>query len=207
MALTFVLVGEPSIPLCEGGADRAVTSENAIEFVSRTVEMLLHTTVHDQVDAFRRGFAAIVPLNILTMLSAADWSLLLADSTRHLWPGGAVEIKTYMVCDHGYTQDSQAISWLVDILVELTPEEQRLFVQFVTGSHRLPLGGLAKLDPPLTVVRKLTTQDESQTNDAVLPSASTCTNYLKLPDYSSKDVMRARLLYVIHEGQLSFHLS
>ncbi|KAH9108958.1 hypothetical protein LEN26_014078 [Aphanomyces euteiches] len=207
MALTFVLVGEPSIPLCAGGADRAVTSENALEFVSRTVEMLLHTTVHDQVEAFRRGFAAIVPWNILTMLSAADWGLLLADSTRHLWPGGAVEIKTYMVCDHGYTQDSQAISWLVDILVELTPEEQRLFVQFVTGSHRLPLGGLAKLDPPLTVVRKLTTQDESQTNDAVLPSASTCTNYLKLPDYSSKDVMRARLLYVIHEGQLSFHLS
>jgi E3 ubiquitin-protein ligase TRIP12 len=43
--------------------------------------------------------------------------------------------------------------------------------------------------------------------DAMLPSASTCTNYLKLPEYSSKDIMRQKLLYSISHGQNSFHMS
>ena len=35
----------------------------------------------------------------------------------------------------------------------------------------------------------------------------TCANYLKLPDYSSKEVMRERILTAINEGQGAFLLS
>lgn len=35
----------------------------------------------------------------------------------------------------------------------------------------------------------------------------TCANYLKLPPYSSKEVLRERLLYAVREGQGSFDLS
>ena len=35
----------------------------------------------------------------------------------------------------------------------------------------------------------------------------TCANYLKLPDYSSKEVMRKRILTAINEGQGAFLLS
>ena len=38
---------------------------------------------------------------------------------------------------------------------EFTPEEQRSFCQFVTGAPRLPPGGLAVLNPKLTIVRKV----------------------------------------------------
>lgn len=37
---------------------------------------------------------------------------------------------------------------------EFTPEQQRAFCQFVTGAPRLPPGGLAVLNPKLTIVRK-----------------------------------------------------
>lgn len=43
--------------------------------------------------------------------------------------------------------------------------------------------------------------------DSDLPSVMTCANYLKLPPYTSKAVMEARLLYAIREGQGSFDLS
>ena len=43
--------------------------------------------------------------------------------------------------------------------------------------------------------------------DGDLPSVMTCANYIKLPPYSSKSVMQARLLYAIREGQGSFDLS
>ena len=43
--------------------------------------------------------------------------------------------------DHGYTHDSKAVQNLFAILSSYTNEEQRRFLQFVTGSPRLPVGG------------------------------------------------------------------
>jgi len=65
--------------------------------------------------------------------------------------------------------------------------------------------GLRSLNPPLTIVRK--TVESTENADDFLPSVMTCVNYLKLPEYSSSDVMRARLGVAAREGQLSFHLS
>ena len=65
--------------------------------------------------------------------------------------------------------------------------------------------GLKSLNPPLTIVRK--TFEPNENPDDFLPSVMTCVNYLKLPDYSSIDVMRAKLDLAAREGQLSFHLS
>jgi len=65
--------------------------------------------------------------------------------------------------------------------------------------------GLRSLNPPLTIVRK--TVESTENPDDFLPSVMTCVNYLKLPEYSSSDVMRTRLAIAAHEGQLSFHLS
>lgn len=43
--------------------------------------------------------------------------------------------------------------------------------------------------------------------DGDLPSVMTCANYIKLPPYSNKAVLRERLLFAIREGQGSFDLS
>lgn len=82
---------------------------------------------------------------------------------------------------------------------------QRQFLKFVTGSPRLPVGGLGRLSPRLTIVQKR--PESGVSPDAYLPSVMTCANYLKLPDYTSKAVMRERLLTAINEGQGCFLLS
>ena len=43
--------------------------------------------------------------------------------------------------DHGYTHDSQPVRFLYEILSSYDAAEQSLFVRFVTGSPRLPIGG------------------------------------------------------------------
>jgi len=43
--------------------------------------------------------------------------------------------------------------------------------------------------------------------DNDLPSVMTCANYFKLPPYSSKEILKDRLLFAIREGQGSFDLS
>ncbi|GMI64909.1 hypothetical protein HRI_000160200 [Hibiscus trionum] len=47
----------------------------------------------------------------------------------------------------------------------------------------------------------------SESADDDLPSVMTCANYLKLPPYSTKEIMYKKLLYAINEGQGSFDLS
>ena len=44
-------------------------------------------------------------------------------------------------------------------------------------------------------------------SDDYLPSVMTCVNYLKMPDYSDLDTLRAKLDLAVKEGQGSFHLS
>ena len=44
-------------------------------------------------------------------------------------------------CDHGYNLNSRAVKWLFEIMVQFNTDEQRAFLQFVTGSPRLPVGG------------------------------------------------------------------
>ena len=66
----------------------------------------------------------------------------------------AWEVKLLTECcrpDHGYTHDSRAVKFLFDILSSYTTEEQRQFLQFVTGSPRLPVGG----EQPLRILVKL----------------------------------------------------
>jgi len=67
------------------------------------------------------------------------------------------------------------------------------------------LSGFKSLSPPLTIVRRIL--EPNMNPDEFLPSVMTCVNYLKLPDYSSVEVMRARLRLAAQEGQHSFHLS
>ena len=68
--------------------------------------------------------------------------------------------------------------------------DRRAFVRFSTGCSSLPPGGLASLQPRLTVVRK-------DGGDGAYPSVNTCLHYLKLPDYSSDEILRERLIVAV----------
>lgn len=86
----------------------------------------------------------------------------------------------------------------VSVLCELNADERKAFVQFVTGCSSLPPGGLANLHPRLSVARK----NETETS---YPSVNTCYHYLKLPEYSSEEILRDRLLTATLEKQFHFN--
>ena len=51
------------------------------------------------------------------------------------------ELMEYSRPNHGYSHDSRAVQFLFEVLSTYNSTEQRQFVQFVTGSPRLPVGG------------------------------------------------------------------
>ena len=43
--------------------------------------------------------------------------------------------------DHGFNMDSKSVKNLLTVMSELKPPQRRDFLQFVTGSPKLPIGG------------------------------------------------------------------
>ncbi|XP_032493743.1 E3 ubiquitin-protein ligase TRIP12 isoform X22 [Phocoena sinus] len=203
LGLDFTLPGFPNIELKKGGKDIPVTIHNLEEYLRLVIFWALNEGVSRQFDSFRDGFESVFPLSHLQYFYPEELDQLLCGSKADTW-----DAKTLMECcrpDHGYTHDSRAVKFLFEILSSFDNEQQRLFLQFVTGSPRLPVGGFRSLNPPLTIVRK--TFESTENPDDFLPSVMTCVNYLKLPDYSSIEIMREKLLMAAREGQQSFHLS
>ncbi|XP_069194924.1 E3 ubiquitin-protein ligase TRIP12 isoform X3 [Procambarus clarkii] len=204
LALTFTLPGYPNIEFRKGGSDISVTINNLDQYLQLVIEWLVREGVRRQMEALREGFECVFPLTQLHVFYPEELEQLFCGSSdASQW-----DMKQLAECcrpDHGYTHNSRAVKFLLQILSEYTSAQQRSFLQFVTGSPRLPVGGFRSLTPALTIVRK--TFEAGENPDDFLPSVMTCVNYLKLPDYSSIDIMRAKLEIAAREGQHSFHLS
>lgn len=116
------------------------------------------------------------------------------------------ELFEAFTCGHGYDSSSVQLSWLCEFLVGLPVEEKKLFLTFVTGGPNGPVGGLKAYQPPLTLVRKLAEDDRTNADD-MLPSAMTCQNYLKLPPYTTKEILAKKMKLAYTEGNQHFLLS
>ncbi|PNP50248.1 hypothetical protein THARTR1_09079 [Trichoderma harzianum] len=202
LCLDFTLPGYPDIELQEHGSLKRVTIENVDLYLERVIDMTLGSGVKRQIDAFRTGFSQVFPYTALRAFTPdelvslfgrveEDWSLeTLMDSIK---------------ADHGYNMDSRSVKNLLQTMSELDLKQRRDFLQFTTGSPKLPIGGFKSLTPMFTVVCK--PSEPPYTSDAYLPSVMTCVNYLKLPDYTTMDILKKQLYTAIREGQGAFHLS
>ncbi|XP_047095257.1 E3 ubiquitin-protein ligase UPL4-like [Lolium rigidum] len=200
LAIDFTVPGYPEYVLSLESSSDNVTAENLEEYVSFVVEATVKNGISRQLEAFKSGFSQVFPLSTLQVFSEDELERLLCGEQDN-WD--FVKLVDHIKFDHGYTSSSPAVINLLEIIQEFGCHERRAFLQFITGSPRLPPGGLAALNPNLTVVRKHSNNDAEDD----LPSVMTCANYLKLPAYCSKERMREKLLYAITEGQGSFHLS
>ncbi|KAF9269117.1 hypothetical protein L218DRAFT_1040523 [Marasmius fiardii PR-910] len=201
LALDFTLPGY-DVELRSGGKDIAVTSQNAPEYVQEVLNAILGQGAAQQAKAFREGFSKVFPINDLQPFSADELVMLFGNADED-W---SIEtLNEALKADHGFNPESRAIRDLVEVMADYDPQTRRDYLQFITGSPKLPIGGFRGLNPPFTVVRK--PHEAPLTADDYLPSVMTCVNYLKLPEYSSKAVMKEKLRIAMKEGVGSFHLS
>uniref|UniRef100_A0A0E0DSM5 HECT-type E3 ubiquitin transferase n=1 Tax=Oryza meridionalis TaxID=40149 RepID=A0A0E0DSM5_9ORYZ len=200
LAIEFALPGYPEYVLSLENSLDNVSADNLEQYVSFVVDATIRSGIARQLEAFKSGFNEVFPLSMLQVFSEDELERLLCGE-QDTWD--FAKLVDHIKFDHGYTSSSPPVINLLEVIQEFEGHQRRAFLQFITGSPRLPPGGLAALNPKLTVVRK----HNSNEADDDLPSVMTCANYLKLPPYSSKDKMREKLLYAITEGQGSFHLS
>ncbi|KAF9419129.1 Ubiquitin fusion degradation protein 4 [Podila epigama] len=202
MSLDFTLPGYPDIELKVGGANIPVTIYNVEEYIKLTVDMTIGQGIKAQLNAFKAGFDCVFSIQNLSGFRS-DELVSLFGSGEEDW--SYETLVDAIKADHGFRSESRAFKNLLSVMSEFNKEERRQFLQFITGSPKLPIGGFKNLHPPFTVVCK--PYEAPLKADDYLPSVMTCANYLKMPDYSSKEVTLARFRTAFEEGQGSFHLS
>lgn len=201
MTLTFTLPGL-ELDLIENGKDINVTSKNVEEYIKLVLNYTLDVGIRQQLDSFIEGFSVVFPYSSLLILTPEEL-VEMHGRVEEDWSSSTLYAS--INADHGYSMGSNSIHELVSIMSSFERQDRRLFLQFLTGSPKLPIGGFKSLKPRLTVVLKH--PEDGLGPDAYLPSVMTCANYFKLPKYSSGEMMRSRIVQAMNEGSQAFLLS
>ena len=183
------------VDLVPQGRRIPVTNANKLTYVTAMADFILTRSIQPQIDAFLAGFRDLIPASLL-IFNEHELELLLC---------GLPSIDLHDLQAHieyrGYTAKDQAIQWFWSIAHEMSQQEKALLMLFVTGTSKIPLEGFKALQGA-NGINPFTIQ-KAEGVDA-LPLAHTCFNTLDLPDYSSLEVMRSKVMYAIKEGSQGF---
>merc|ERR1712232_1325136 len=141
-------------------------------------------------NSFVEGMGNVLPVEILPIFSGKE--------LRDTFCGNQnvdVDLLKLVVEYEGYNETDKVIINFWETLREFSDDERKQFLQFVWARNRLPLKE-SDFEAPFKIQRD--SSSESKNVDQALPSASTCFFSLTLPEYSSKSVLKEKLLFAIN---------
>ncbi|KIX97478.1 uncharacterized protein Z520_06930 [Fonsecaea multimorphosa CBS 102226] len=181
--------------LLPNGANTPVTNANRLLYIDRIVRYRLQQQPKAVTDAFLKGLGQIIQPMWLAMFNQKELQKLVGgdnteldipDLRRNTQYGGV-----YAIGDDGREHPTIQLFWKA--LQEMSDEDRRKVLKFVTSTPRAPLLGFSHLTPKFSI------RDSSGDQDR-LPSTSTCVNLLKLPRYEDLKTMKEKLLYAVNAG-------
>ncbi|KAL8142163.1 hypothetical protein V2J09_015195 [Rumex salicifolius] len=180
-----------------GGRNIRVTEETKHEYVDLVADHILTNAIRPQITSFLQGFNELVPRELISIFNDKELELLIS---------GLPEIDLDDLKANteytGYSSASHAVQWFWEVVGSFNKEDMARLLQFVTGTSKIPLEGFRALQgisgPQKFQIHKAYGAPER------LPSAHTCFNQLDLPEYSSKEQLKDRLLLAIHEASEGF---
>ena len=181
----------------------------------------MHTQIRDQIRAFNRGFYSIISQEWLELFTPPEVMRLIAGDNS---PLDLKDLRKHTHYYGGFHDAHRVINWLWDILEkDFSSKERASFLKFVTSCSKPPLLGFQHLEPPFSI-RCVEVGDDDDDGDTIgsvmrgflalrrrdpvnrLPTASTCFNLLKLPNYQKKSTLRDKLRYAV-TSNTGFELS
>ncbi|KAF2830557.1 E3 ubiquitin-protein ligase NEDD4 [Ophiobolus disseminans] len=177
------------------GADTPVTNQNRLVYISYMARHRLQNQPYLQTTAFLRGLRQMVQPSWLSMFNHSELQTLVSgtrtsidveDLRRNTAYGG-----TYVIGDDGLEHPTVALFWKT--MKEMSDDERRAVLKFVTSTPRAPLLGFGTLNPRFSI-------RDAGSDQERLPSTSTCVNLLKLPMYRDEQLLKEKLLYSVFSG-------
>uniref|UniRef100_A0A8C3HWY2 E3 ubiquitin-protein ligase HUWE1 n=1 Tax=Chrysemys picta bellii TaxID=8478 RepID=A0A8C3HWY2_CHRPI len=182
------------------GANILVTEENKKEYVHLVCQMRMTGAIRKQLAAFLEGFYEIIPKRLISIFTEQELELLISGL-----PTIDIDDLKSNTEYHKYQSNSIQIQWFWRALRSFDQADRAKFLQFVTGTSKVPLQGFAALEG-MNGIQKFQIHRDDRSTDR-LPSAHTCFNQLDLPAYESYEKLRHMLLLAIQECSEGFGLA
>ncbi|KAH8294942.1 hypothetical protein KR018_004468 [Drosophila ironensis] len=182
--------------LIAGGRDVAVTSSNIFEYIRRYTEYRLIRSQEKALEALKDGVFDVLPDNSMNSLTAEDLRLLL---------NGVGDINVLTLISYTTFNDESSEGpdkllkfkkWFWSIVEKMNILERQDLVYFWTGSPALPASEEGFQPLPSVTIRPA--------DDSHLPTANTCISRLYIPLYSSKSILRSKMLMAIKSKNFGF---
>lgn len=183
------------IDLIPNGRNVPVTKDNLTRYLHHMANYKMNVQFQRHTDAFLQGVQCVVPRAWLKMFDPYELNLLISGSTTGF---DVADLRRNTVYMGGFQDDSPVVQWLWQLLQHMEPEDMGRFLMFATSCSRAPLLGFQNLYPKFCIHR---VPDSER-----LPTASTCANLLKLPDYLSPEALKTKILQAIR-AEAGFDLS
>ncbi|KAF3682690.1 E3 ubiquitin-protein ligase UPL6 [Capsicum annuum] len=206
LELYFVIVNneygeQTEEELLPGGKSIRVTNENVITFIHLIANHRLNFQIRQQSSHFLRGFQQLIQKEWIDMFNEHELQLLISGSLDGI---DIDDLRAHTNYTGGYHKEHYVVDMFWEVVKNLSLENQRKFLKFVTGCSRGPLLGFKYLEPLFCIQRAGGNASEEALDR--LPTSATCMNLLKFPPYRSKEQMEQKLLYAIN-ADAGFDLS
>ncbi|KAF9158636.1 hypothetical protein DFQ26_007397, partial [Actinomortierella ambigua] len=177
-----------TLPLIPGGEEIEVTNDERQRYVQLYMDHYGGEHVSREFAAFQRGFLKICEGEALAMLRPEELELLLCGNPML----DMHDLEQACLYDDGYSAQHGLMREFWSIVhTEMTAEQHKQLLSFVTGSDRVPIRGLRDL---VFVIQRNGPDSER------LPTALTCFSRLLLPEYSGREKMKERLVTAIENS-------
>jgi len=176
---------DQEIELVLNGKDILVTKDNKLEYSKLIVEYFLLKNIQPQVKSFLDGFNSVYTTEHLKSFSIYEIISIICGQN-------VFDIEDFVQnvhFDSSIGKNSPLAEQLISVVKGFDHQQQKRFLMFITGSTHLPIGGFATLKKNGNPVR-ITRSPPSKS----YPYAYTCYNEFSIPNYSSVDEMREKLL-------------
>nr|CAB3251730.1 E3 ubiquitin-protein ligase HACE1-like [Phallusia mammillata] len=181
------------LELKKNGSKILVTQENKEEYVQLVTELRMTRAIQPQIDAFKEGFNEFIPESLLQIFDVDELKTMLSGSSK-LDVEYLKSLTSYSGC---YDENHQVIKWLWQCVENMDDEEQTSLLLFVTGCSRLPPPFLTHHNTKFVVSHEPGSEEK-------LPTASTCMNMLKLPEYGSYETLQQKLFIAVKCGHAGY---
>ena len=183
--------------LLPDGQNIEVTEDNKMEYVRLICNAKLVEVIRPQMDAFLKGFQELIPQKDIAIFNENELEMIISG----LPDVDIDDLKANTEFGTGYNPTSPQIMWFWRVLRTFDRTQRVKLVQFITGTGKIPVGGFSEL-VGMSGPQKFNIHKDRSGSDR-LPQAHTCFNQLDLPEYTSYEQLRERLIYAISEGYRS----
>ncbi|GMF47997.1 unnamed protein product [Phytophthora fragariaefolia] len=193
LTLSTTLSDGVEVPLLPQGEKMAVTLANR-ELYVQLVEKTRLTESSQQLAALKDGLASVLPMELAPLFTPRELEVLICGRRE-------VDVDLLHQCteySEGADEAMPHVQHFWEVLREMTSEERTSFLRFVWARSRMP--NSAKDFPMNFKLQAAHDPGAMGQPDLYLPHAQTCFFALRLPAYTSKEVLRTKLLYAIQNS-------